>query len=227
MLSIYLFLGTTNGLARKKSKRVKFPETMPVKLLHLRNFLFAVMALFSVGGKTGLLLFAAILGVLYLLVPRLKEREENKLKGLTATALATVTEQLAMCLSVGMTTQQSLQFVCKSNIPGATNNLAKAMMAIELGQPVPNALASLTAEDPRWQPVLDILILGYHSGGPLIASLDALILQLRDEAQSERTRKIRGVAVRCVLPLGFCFLPAFIVLTIVPIIASFISQLAW
>lgn len=227
MFSTYLFLSTANHSRQKPQKRLKSRGFKAMKSSHFRNFLIAVMALVTVGGKSGLLLCAAILGVLYLLVPRLQERERNVAKQLTATELANVTEQIAMCLSVGMTTQKSLQFVSEFNIAGATQNLTKIMRAIELGQPVPEALTSLTVEDVRWQPVLDILILGFNSGGPLTASLDALLLQLRDEAQSEMTRKIRGVAVRCVLPLGLCFLPAFIVLTIVPIVASFVSQLAW
>ena len=227
MLSIYLLLSTANHSMQKPQKPLKFRGFMAMKSSHFRNFLISVTALVTVGGKSGLLLCAVILGVLYLLVPRLQERERNAAKRLTATELANVTEQIAMCLSVGMTTQQSLQFVSESNADGATHNLARTMRAIELGQPVPDALTLLCAEDARWQPVLEILILGFNSGGPVTTSLDALLMQLRDDAQSEVTRRIRGVAVRCVLPLGLCFLPAFIVLTIVPIVASFISQLAW
>ena len=225
--SIYLLLLTSNDSNSKQhtksvSKRFKF-----VPNLHVRNALFSGLTLVTVGGVKGLFMSTIILGVLYLAVPKLQERELNNAKRISAMELASVTEQLAMCLSVGMTTQQSLRFVSNSKQSDSTKALARSMLAMELGQALPNSLEMLIAKDSSWQPVLDILIQGHNSGGQLIASLDALLLQLRDEAQSEKTRKIRGVAVRCVLPLGLCFLPAFIVLTIVPLVATFISQLAW
>ena len=209
------------------SKEENYRRFQVLKSIHARNISISFTALLTVKGTVGLLLFATILFALYVGVPKLVEQDRKISKQITASELAKVTEQVVMCLSVGMTTHQSLKYVSDSRDSNATVSLGSAVVAMDLGQPLPIALDGLINEDARWQPILDILINGYNSGGQLTPSLDALLLQLRDEAQGEKTRKIRGVAVRCVLPLGLCFLPAFIALTIVPIVASFVAQLSW
>lgn len=62
-----------------------------------------------------------------------------------------------------------------------------------------------------------------HSGGTGIAKIGARAVEnLRNQAYNQIQERSSKAAVLIVLPLGICFLPAFIILGLVPIIMSFL-----
>lgn len=73
-------------------------------------------------------------------------------------------------------------------------------------------------------PVISILIRSDQSGAPIIDTLQKVRHTMWRKHESEHIQKIKSVAVRCVFPLGICFLPAFVILTIIPIIASLLPK---
>lgn len=64
-----------------------------------------------------------------------------------------------------------------------------------------------------------------ESGAPLAASLTRLSHDLRARARAESQRRARSVGVRAAAPLGICFLPAFMVIGVVPTIAGSFERL--
>jgi len=169
----------------------------------------------------------AIWVTLYKVVPHLQELEHRRHTAISATDLATAVECLCLCLSAGLTIPESLTYTGKSQSSRAHQQLLQVVTLHELGQDLPTALAELERLDSKWLAASRILSASIYSGAPALEALDALLTYLRDEAHSEVTTRIRAVAVKCVLPLGLCFLPAFILLTVVPLIAQYLSQLHW
>jgi pilus assembly protein TadC len=80
-------------------------------------------------------------------------------------------------------------------------------------------------EDAVLAPVGRVLLRSVESGGALTRSLVACAEQMRYERAGELERRARAVGVKAVAPLGLCFLPAFVLLAVVPIIGSMVQSL--
>jgi len=63
-----------------------------------------------------------------------------------------------------------------------------------------------------------------ESGAPLSDVLAGLAEDARARALLAARLRARAVGVRAVLPLGLCFLPAFVLLGVVPLVAGMVSQ---
>ncbi len=102
--------------------------------------------------------------------------------------------------------------------------LSAVARLVMLGAPVENAW-SLCLADPRWAPVARAVIRAHHSGAALTDVLvhlaDDRRRALRTDAQAAAERA--GIAI--VLPLGACFLPAFVLVGVVPVVAGFAHAL--
>lgn len=194
---------------------------------HLRNALLLAAPVLAFPWPLGIVLGSGVACTLYWVVPRLNALEGMKQKQASITDLVDVLEGLALCLSAGLAIPQSMKYVGSSRESFAHRQLLGAQQVYEIGQDLPSALRQLASADPQWTPICGILSAAHSSGAPIIASLDSLLEYLREEAHSEVTTRIRSLAVKCVLPLGLCFLPAFLLLTVVPLVAAFTEQLHW
>ena len=162
-----------------------------------------------------------------MVVPHLNSRETKKRKKATATDLVEVLDGLTLCLSAGLSIPQSMKHVGGSRDSLAHRQLSDAQQVYEIGQDLPSALTQLAHADEQWTIICGILSSAHLSGAPIVASINSLLEYLREEAQSEISTRIRSLAVKCVMPLGLCFLPAFLLLTVLPLVGSFIAQLHW
>ena len=64
-----------------------------------------------------------------------------------------------------------------------------------------------------------------ESGGPLAQTLDHLATDVRQQRRWSADEHARAIETRSVVPLGLCFLPAFVLIGIVPTIAGSLSSL--
>jgi len=195
--------------------------------LHVRNALLSFAPIVAFPSFSGLALAMGVAVTLYWIVPRLNERENRKQTKVSATHIVDVLEGLTLCLAAGLSIPQSMKYVGASRDSLAHQQLLSAQQVYELGQDLPSALKQLANADSQWTLICGILSSAHLSGAPVVASFDSLLEYLREEAQSEISTRIRSLAVKCVLPLGLCFLPAFLLLTVVPLVAQFIAQMHW
>jgi hypothetical protein len=59
------------------------------------------------------------------------------------------------------------------------------------------------------------------------AVVERLADDLAETGRAEVEQRARTVGVRAAVPLGLCLLPAFLLLGIVPLVASLVSGLEW
>jgi pilus assembly protein TadC len=194
---------------------------------HLRNGTLIVAPLAAFPSLTGVAMSAAVAVTLHRIVPHLAAIEHSKHQKVAAIDMVSVLDGLALCLSAGLAIPESLKFVGESRHTRAHEQLLEAFRIYELGQDLPTALVQLELRDSQWSLMSRILSAAHVSGAPVVASLDALLEYLREETQSEISTRIRALAVKCVLPLGLCFLPAFLLLTVVPLVVQFVEQVRW
>ncbi|MEK6342545.1 MAG: hypothetical protein V4737_01720 [Curtobacterium sp.] len=70
----------------------------------------------------------------------------------------------------------------------------------------------------------EVLALARRSGVPAAALLRAAAEDVRDDAAAAGLAAAEGLAVRLVLPLGVCVLPAFVLVGVVPVVAGVLSS---
>ncbi|OUZ09309.1 hypothetical protein BHE97_10895 [Aeromicrobium sp. PE09-221] len=76
-------------------------------------------------------------------------------------------------------------------------------------------------------PLARSLMRAERHGVPAGSVLEDSARELRRERQAERRDAARRVAVRTAAPLGACFLPAFFLVGIVPMLAGALSSISW
>ena len=105
----------------------------------------------------------------------------------------------------------------------AASDLATVAAALIWGESAPDASAH---RDAVWEPAAMLWSVAVAAGVPPAALLDAAAVRM---AGAERRRLEKAAAragVLLVLPLGICFLPAFLLTTVVPVVTTLGAQLA-
>ena len=75
-------------------------------------------------------------------------------------------------------------------------------------------------------PIADAVVRSARSGAPLARLLSRLADDLRRDHHRSVEVAARAAGVRAVAPLALCFLPAFLLLGVVPVVASLAGALA-
>jgi pilus assembly protein TadC len=129
-----------------------------------------------------------------------------------------------LCLTSGMTVIATLQFVQARMGEPIASELGRVLYTNRLGRTLEVALTELAEQNPKWRSMTDSMITGLASGTAIHEQLADSENMLRTTIEMEKLKRIKSVAVKSVLPLGACFLPAFILLAVVPMVAGLIGN---
>lgn len=132
-------------------------------------------------------------------------------------------EIIRLGISSGMTISDALQYAQKHSPYTAVQELEQGLNQFRMGFPLARSLEEIAIANPGWRSITDVLITSLHSGSPVSDQLTDVEFVLQSHLDTEKLKRIKSVAVKSVLPLGLCFLPAFILLAIVPIVAGLIG----
>ena len=97
--------------------------------------------------------------------------------------------------------------------------LGAVLRSVELGAP-DGAAWSLLARHPQLGEAAADLARSVESGTELVAALRHHATAARERRRAALQQRARGVGVRSVLPLMVCFIPAFLLLGVVPTVVS-------
>ncbi len=145
--------------------------------------------------------------------------------GSDALALAAGLEVFALCLSAGMPVSGAAAATARSAPPQLAEMLRRGADLLALGAD-PGTAWSAPADrasgalDPSTTAVLRLARRSGDSGAALAAGLGELAAQCRDDAAHAATAAAERAGVLIAGPLGVCFLPAFVCLGIVPVVAG-------
>ncbi len=177
-----------------------------------------------VGGPTGVVLGAAVGSVLVRVLVRLEPRAVRRRRELLAAQAPEVAELLAACLSSGAPVVAALQAVADAVGPPACDLLAVVLAQARLGAD-PVAAWGVIAREPPLAPLGRAVVRSVESGAPVADSLVRAAGDLRAQRRGDLLSAARTAGVTAVLPLGICFLPAFGLLGVVPVVASLAGQI--
>jgi Flp pilus assembly protein TadB len=126
---------------------------------------------------------------------------------------------LTACLRAGRPPQQALTLVATA-VPGPLADLfTQVAHHFALGADPADAWSHLRSE-PACASVARAIDRSIRSGAPLSKTLEHLADDVRQTHHHAADQRARAAESRSALPLGLCFLPAFVVLSIVPTIAN-------
>jgi tight adherence protein C len=98
--------------------------------------------------------------------------------------------------------------------------LARVGRASALGSSFDEALRETGESTPIVRPLTDVLRTSAELGAPASSSLTRLAAEIRADVRRRAEARARIVPVRLLVPLVFCILPAFALLTVVPVVAD-------
>ncbi|AXO32757.1 type II secretion system F family protein [Micromonospora sp. B006] len=176
-----------------------------------------------VGGWTGLVL-GLLTGVAADRLLRRIEPRAARDRRLRETAdLPLAADLLAAALRAGAPVDRSVLAVAEALGGPLANRLGRVGRTLGLGGTATEAWAHLSCVAGA-EPVVAAAVRSANSGAALARALTRLADDLRAERSTAAEAAARRAGVLIVLPLGLCFLPAFILAGLVPVIVAVLGD---
>jgi pilus assembly protein TadC len=154
----------------------------------------------------------------------------QSVRGPDPLAVASSLDVLAVCLAAGMAVSTAAAATAPSAPPILAGVLRRAADLLALGADPAVAWSAppgvpASSLDPQTDALLRLARRSSVSGVALAESVAALASQCRQDAAHAATAVAERAAVLIAGPLGLCFLPAFVCLGIVPVVAGLAGDL--
>ena len=230
MLTPVLFAGLTVALLMpskpasrrlnrrsRLTQRFNYPACPPIHRWSAAVAALAALLLF--GFPLGLVIAPAIAFGLPLALNRLEPAAVRRRRARIAADLPLTVDLLAACLRAGRPPQAAVATVATATGGPLADLLAGVGHRLALGIDPIDAWADLLKE-PACAPLARAVRRALRSGAPLARSLEHLADDSRQTRRWTVEEQARAVESRAVVPLGLCFLPAFILLGVLPTVAG-------
>jgi Flp pilus assembly protein TadB len=172
----------------------------------------------------GVLLAVACAVLVPKLIGGLESRVDRRRREQLARQAPAVVDLLAATLASGAPMRAALSALSAAVDEPARGALRPVIDALDLGAHAALAWQPLI-DDPVLAPVAKAVARSERTGAPLAALLTHLTADMRRERRAVVEVAARSAGVRAVLPLAACFLPAFLLLGVVPVIAALATEL--
>lgn len=177
----------------------------------------------AMGGITGAVLGVAVAVVAPRALTAFESRSRRDRRRRLEAAAPQVADLLAVCLAAGVTLSTAVRAVSEASPEPVAGLLHVAVGRLELGADPASTWTALAAE-PALAPIARAALRSSESGAPLAEALLGVATELRQRHRATIEVAARSVGVRAVGPLGACFLPAFMLLGVVPLVASLLQR---
>ena len=138
--------------------------------------------------------------------------------------LALALDVLASCLAAGASMPAAL---AAARIPAPSrvaNAFAVAAVALGLGDEPGAVWMKVGSDVPELAAVSRLCSRAAATGAPISGELHRLAAAQRASLDTSRRRRLQRASVWLVLPLGLCFLPAFVLVGVVPLVMGAIPR---
>jgi tight adherence protein C len=127
---------------------------------------------------------------------------------------------LAVALGAGLTPYLALGVAARSAPEAVAAHLTAVLEAVEEGQRLADALVARSDATPVLRPLLEVLLASERLGAPVGPALARLAADGRAQARRAALERARTLPVRLLFPLVFLVLPAFLLLTVGPVVLA-------
>jgi Flp pilus assembly protein TadB len=140
--------------------------------------------------------------------------------------LALPVDVLAGCLASGASTPAALAAAAVAATPDVATAFTAASLALSRGENPAAAWAGVEAGVPSLTAVARLCARAATTGAAMTEELHWIAASLRGDSDVARRRRLQRASVWLVLPLGLCFLPAFVLVGVVPLIVGTLPGLS-
>lgn len=181
--------------------------------------LAGLAAALVVGGFLGIAVGGALAAGVQRWLRGLETRAARERRQRLARDLPSAADLLAACLGAGCHFEAAAEAVAQA-VGGPLSEVLRATIAaIRLGGDPVRCWQRLE-RDPALAPLGRTLARAAASGAPVADAVSRLAEEQRREQRWAAETAARRVGVQAVAPLGLCFLPAFVLLAIVPMVSG-------
>lgn len=173
-------------------------------------------ALAAVGGYAGLVLGALVTVVAAIALRRFVPRAVRATREQVARDLPLAADLLAATVAAGCSLPRALDVVAAALGGPLGERLQAVSAALGVGAEPAAAVTALT--EPCLLPLRRTLARAGSSGAPVAAVVAELAAEVREQRAARVEEAVQRAGVLAVLPLGLCFLPAFVLLGVVPVV---------
>ncbi|WP_462418600.1 type II secretion system F family protein [Kytococcus sp. Marseille-QA3725] len=135
--------------------------------------------------------------------------------------LAAVLDMLALALDSGCAVTDALEVVADEVTDPLSGHLRRVVAARRWGRPEAEVWEGLPVE---WGPVAQALTLAQLAGAPPAETIRRAAADLRRDRAAALDRAAARLPVFLVIPLGTVFMPAFVLIAVVPLVAALATQ---
>jgi Flp pilus assembly protein TadB len=160
----------------------------------------------------------------YLLLGQLRSGPAARRQARLTADLPQACDLLVVCLEAGLPLRVGAEAVSQALSGPMADGLGEVAAKVRLGIDEPRAWVEF-ATDAAVAKLGRELSRGVSSGASLVSRLRALGLDSRRAAEAAAETRAKKVGVRSVLPLMVCFLPAFVLVGVVPIVGGMVLKL--
>jgi Flp pilus assembly protein TadB len=171
------------------------------------------------GGPFGLVVGAVVTVVCLRLPARLEPRQVRVRRARLIADIPVAVDLLAACLRGGAPWGVAVEAVAAALGGPLGDELHGVAAQVRLGAD-PSAAWLALAREPALAELARTVARAADSGSSLAPALARLAQDHRRSARATASARARTAGIRAVAPLGLCFLPAFVLLGIVPAVAG-------
>jgi Flp pilus assembly protein TadB len=144
--------------------------------------------------------------------------------GLRPDTIAVTADLMAMAVGAGLTPYLAVALSVRFAPSPVAERFDTVLAAAEGGVRLADALDTESARCPELAPLLALLASSERSGAPVGAALVRLAAGTRAQARRRAMARARTVPVRLLFPLVFLVLPAFLLLTVAPVVLASLTH---
>jgi Flp pilus assembly protein TadB len=219
--------GRSDGAAGGDQGSRSGAATRPDRQAAWRHRIAAVLAGLAcavlLGGFVGLVAGAGVAVACARLLAGLEPKAVRERRARLIADLPVAVDLLAACLRGGGSWDESVVAVAAALGGPVGAELRWVAAQIRLGAD-PAATWLVLADEPALAGLARAAARASVSGSALAPMLARLAQNQRRSAQAEAAARARSAGVRAVAPLGLCFLPAFVLIGIVPAVAGIATE---
>ncbi len=214
-----------NDPAPPRRSRSKSPQR-PVRSLRPLAAVGAGLGAWAlVGGPLGPVVAVVGAATAWLVLARVEPAGVRREREQVARELPHLVDLLGSTLRAGAESLAGLESVCRA-LPGpAASRLSPVLEQSRWGATATQAW-QVVAADEALAPLARAMIRSESSGASVVDIVERLADELEREALATAEDAARRVGVAAAVPLGLCFLPAFLLIGIAPTVASLLSSVA-
>jgi len=199
-----------------------------LKHLHnqkFRNLLLSIPVLVFRSDIAGVLFASTLFCALHFGIPLLKALEHVSPEDLSDDEVCEFIELFLLGTNAGLTKLETLNLVAETSSGPLPDEIAEVIARCNLGISLVTSLGYTAKKYPNLGQAIRTISRSELTGGPITEALELELTLTQAKSANDALRRVRSLSVKCVLPLGLCFLPAFFLLTIVPIVASMLPKI--